>query len=214
MNETHPEIREKALQRLHHLESWNTKLSEPQILEVLAFLEHGNREVRLAAAEVLGHLGEIVKEYIPQIVTLLTNTDRYIHFAAIEALSRLGKVAKSCLPQILALLPHQNWEVRFDAAEVLGTLEIEEHIPQLEERGVEVIWSSPTAPTVIPLPTTSEPAPVVNVPEIVVPAPEVVVQPPVSEPAIPTGLLWAIIIIGAVLVIALIVLIVRTRRSV
>ena len=64
---------------------------------------------------------------------------------------------------------------------------------------------------------TVEPAPA---PEIVVepaPAPEIVVEvPPYPEPApaIPSYMLWMIIGIGAVLVIALIVLIVRTRRVV
>jgi hypothetical protein len=54
--------------------------------------------------------------------------------------------------------------------------------------------------------------PVVEIPEIVVPAPEVTVEG--GGEVISQGLLWAVIIIGAVLVIAVIVLIVRTRRSV
>jgi hypothetical protein len=59
-------------------------------------------------------------------------------------------------------------------------------------------------------------APVINIPEIVVPPAEVTVEPTPApaEPAISETLLWVIIIIGAILVIALIVLVVRTRRTV
>jgi len=69
----------------------------------------------------------------------------------------------------------------------------------------------PAAPVVIP----PAPAPVINIPEIVVPAP-IVNIPPAPAPTAPIsqGLLLAIIIIGAILVIAVIVLIVRTRRAV
>jgi len=69
----------------------------------------------------------------------------------------------------------------------------------------------PAAPVVIP----PAPAPVVNIPPIEVPAP-IVNIPPAPAPAAPIsqGLLLAIIIIGAILVIAVIVLIVRTRRAV
>jgi len=58
---------------------------------------------------------------------------------------------------------------------------------------------------------TTEPAPpadiVVNVPDIVIPTPDTP-----AAPIIPTGLLWAVIGIGAILIIAVLVLIVRTRR--
>ncbi len=58
--------------------------------------------------------------------------------------------------------------------------------------------------------------PEIVIPPITVPETKVVVQEAekVTEPAISEGLLLAIIIIGAILVIALIVLIVRTRRQV
>jgi hypothetical protein len=59
-----------------------------------------------------------------------------------------------------------------------------------------------------------QPAPTITVPEIKVPPPEVVVQPPPEAPTVTPGYIWAIVIIGAVLVIAVIVLIIRTRRAV
>jgi hypothetical protein len=68
---------------------------------------------------------------------------------------------------------------------------------------------APAPPVVI----EQTPAPVINIPE---PPPATVVEiPPAPAPEqIAPGYIWAIIIIGAVLVIAVIVLIVRTRRQV
>ena len=76
--------------------------------------------------------------------------------------------------------------------------------------------SPPSEPSVINVPQSAPP--VVNVPQAAAPpAPVINVPPPVVNiPAavspLPLGLIWAIVIIGAVLVIAVIVLIVRTRR--
>jgi hypothetical protein len=72
-----------------------------------------------------------------------------------------------------------------------------------------------TVPGEATTPDVTVTVPDIVIPEIVVPPAEVTLPP--QEPAqapISEGLLWAVIIIGAVLVIALIVLIVRTRRTV
>jgi hypothetical protein len=68
----------------------------------------------------------------------------------------------------------------------------------------------PEAPP--PVVVQEVPAPVINIPAPP-PAQEITLQPPAEEVIAP-AYIWAIIIIGAVLVIAVIVLIVRTRRSV
>lgn len=57
------------------------------------------------------------------------------------------------------------------------------------------------------------PAPVINIPAAP-PAQQIVIPPPPADKVINPTYIWAIIIIGAVLVIAVIVLIVRTRRTV
>jgi hypothetical protein len=57
------------------------------------------------------------------------------------------------------------------------------------------------------------PPPVINIPAPP-PAQEIVIPPAPTPEEIAPGYIWAIIIIGAVLVIAVIVLIVRTRRTV
>lgn len=85
-------------------------------------------------------------------------------------------------------------------------------------------WSETRSFTIVEAEAPVAPAPVVTVtpPEVTVeapPAPQVTVEAPPTpaitvEPVIPTYLLWLIIGIGAVLIIALIILIVRTRRVV
>jgi hypothetical protein len=70
-------------------------------------------------------------------------------------------------------------------------------------------WASGVFVTA-PAPTTPQP-PVITVPAS--PQPPQIIQVPVPTPQpIPSYLLWIIIVIGAILIIALIVLIVRTRR--
>ncbi|HUT67142.1 MAG TPA: hypothetical protein VMW86_01150 [Dehalococcoidales bacterium] len=69
--------------------------------------------------------------------------------------------------------------------------------------------AAPTPPVVI----QQTPAPVINIPAPP-PAQQIVIPAAPAEEVIAPAYIWAIIIIGAVLVIAVIVLIVRTRRSV
>jgi len=68
---------------------------------------------------------------------------------------------------------------------------------------------APTPPVVV----QQMPAPVINIPAAP-PAQQIVIPPAPAEKVINPTYIWAIIIIGAVLVIAVIVLIVRTRRTV
>jgi hypothetical protein len=59
------------------------------------------------------------------------------------------------------------------------------------------------------------PPPVINIPAPPAPPPDIVIPPAPAPPAqIAPAYIWAVIIIGAVLVIAVIILIVRTRRAV
>jgi len=69
--------------------------------------------------------------------------------------------------------------------------------------------AAPTPPVVI----EQTPAPVINIPAAP-PAQVIEIPPAPAVEKIAPAYIWAIIIIGAVLVIAVIVLIVRTRRSV
>jgi len=85
-----------------------------------------------------------------------------------------------------------------------------------EVGGPPVVIEQPPAP-VIAVPPTPEIT--ITAPEITIPAPEpvpsiVIPAPPAAPAPITPAYIWAIIIIGAILVIAVIVLIVRTRRPV
>jgi len=77
----------------------------------------------------------------------------------------------------------------------------------IEQPPAPVIQVPPQAPITIQPPEIVLPAPQA-VPEIVIPA------PPAAPAPITPAYIWAIIIIGAILVIAVVVLIVRTRRPV
>ena len=84
--------------------------------------------------------------------------------------------------------------------------------PWSEARSFTVAEADAPAPVAI---QPAAPAPEITVevpaaPAVTLPAP--VVQIPEMAPAIPSSLLWAVVVIGAILVIALIVLIVRTRK--
>jgi len=114
------------------------------------------------------------------------------------------------------------WRVRLDSAGPLYSPYSETRtftIGDIEAPEPVVIQApAPAAPApiikpevIVPTPTINLPAPIVNIP-----APQQVVIPPAPAPApaVPTVAIYAIIIIGAFLVIALIVLIMRTRRPI
>jgi type II secretory pathway pseudopilin PulG len=89
-------------------------------------------------------------------------------------------------------------------------------IGALPEAMEPVVIEQPPAP-VISVPPTPEI--VIEPPEIVLPAPQpvpeiVIPEAPAAPAPITPAYIWAIIIIGAILVIALVVLIIRTRRPV
>ncbi len=120
------------------------------------------------------------------------------------------------------------WRVRVDAATVGGDSYGPIRSPWSEVRSIKVVEAPVTPPvevaptpeitvTVPPAPSITLPAPeiIIPTPEIVLPAPQVTLPPsPAPVAPIPGWALYAIILFGAILVIALIVLILRTRRPV
>jgi hypothetical protein len=104
------------------------------------------------------------------------------------------------------------WRIRVNAAGPVRSFTL----GSLPEAMAPVVIEQAPAP-VIQVPPS--PAITLQPPEIVLPAPQAVPEivipaAPEPTPAVPTWAIYAIIIIGAVLVIALIVLIMRTRRPV
>jgi hypothetical protein len=114
------------------------------------------------------------------------------------------------------------WRVRVNSASPLRSAWSSTRsftITALPEAEPPVVVQAPPPAPIIEVPEA--PAITLQPPEIVLPAPppappEIVIPaaPPPAAPAIPAWAIYAIIIIGAVLVIALIVLIMRTRRAV
>ncbi len=113
------------------------------------------------------------------------------------------------------------WRVRVDAGGPVRSAWSETRsftMGDLPEQQAPVIIQAPPPAPIIQVP----PAPAITIqpPEIVLPAPPppppdiILPAAPAPAPAIPAWALYVIIIIGAVLVIALIVLIMRTRRAV
>jgi hypothetical protein len=102
---------------------------------------------------------------------------------------------------------HSNW-----SATGSFTVEPLEKIPTeiVNPQPPVTIPPAPTPTLTIPQPTITMPAPTINLP-----APTTITIPPAPAPQqIAPAYIWAIVVIGAVLVIAVIVLIVRTRRPV
>jgi hypothetical protein len=93
-------------------------------------------------------------------------------------------------------------------------------VTPLENIPMQVV--NPTPPVTIPpapAPIINLPAPVINLPApttITIPPAPIITIPPAPAPPAPVApaYIWAVVIIGAILVIAVIILIVRTRRPV
>ena len=114
------------------------------------------------------------------------------------------------------------WRVRASSAgplysnySAVSSFTIEEAAEQLPP----VIIEQPPAPVIEVPPAPAQPEITVTIPDIILPTPAavpdiVIPQAPVAPASITPAYIWAIVIIGAILVIAVIVLIVRTRRPV
>jgi len=107
-------------------------------------------------------------------------------------------------------------EAKSDVSTFIAKLPAEAVTPQVTVQPPVVTVTPPAVTVEAPQITVTPPDITVESPTITVeaaPAPAVTVEaPPAAAPAVPSYMLWMIIAIGAVLVIALIVLIVRTRR--
>jgi len=114
------------------------------------------------------------------------------------------------------------WRVRVDLANPVRSAWSEVRsfiVAEAPEAAAPVVIQQPPAPIIqvpqSPAITIQPPEIVVTIPDIVMPPAEVTLPPsPAPSAPIPSWALYIIIIIGAILVIALIVLIMRTRRPV
>jgi hypothetical protein len=122
----------------------------------------------------------------------------------------------------VSFMPHTTyyWRVRVDAAGPVKSAWSEVrsfNIGELPEQLEPVIIQQPPAPviSVPPAPAITIEPPEIVLPPSPAPPPDIVIPSPPAAPApITPAFIWAIVIIGAILVIALVVLIIRTRRPV
>jgi len=102
------------------------KQTVPYLCKVLVTSRSG--ETRLAAAEVLGHLGSIAAPAIPHLMIVLTDSHEEVRWVAEEALKKIdscwwqNKVAIRAIPPIVKALSNRDSDVRRAAAEVLGSI--------------------------------------------------------------------------------------------
>jgi len=88
-------------------------------------------------------------------------------------------------------------------------------LPEIPVTPVEVVIPPPPVISVPEAPSITITPPEIVLPPAPAPPPEIVIPPAPAPPAPITPVyIWAIIIIGAILVIAVVVLIIRTRRPV
>ena len=102
-----------------------------------------------------------------------------------------------------ALIPGVTyyWRVRTDAPFRSGWV----------SRSFKVAEAEGLPPVTVEIPPTPDITVEMPAPEVTVTIPPVVQVPPAAAPITP-GFIWGIIVIGALLFVALIVLIIRTRR--
>ena len=113
-------------------------------------------EVRRAAAEALGGLGDAANDAVPQLIESLSDENWSVRGAAAQALGRRGDAANSAVPKLLELLVNEDWlvlqtsnEAQEDqivqamAAEALGRLDDAANtvVPKLLELLADENWS-------------------------------------------------------------------------
>ncbi len=79
-------------------------------------------EVRLAAVDALGEIGESAGESAPALVALLGDPAEAVRAAAAESLGRMGSAAEPAAPRLVALLTDDSDAVRGAAMETLTVM--------------------------------------------------------------------------------------------
>lgn len=93
--------------------------------------EDADSEVRRAAAEGIGDLGERAKKAIPALLAALEGDEAEVRAASARALGAIGADTRAVTDALLALLEASETPVRAAAAEALGRLGLESAVPAL-----------------------------------------------------------------------------------
>ena len=108
--------------------------AQKQVASLSKLLTHEHAQVRAAAAQALGALGQHAKEHVPDLVKLLSAEEELrVRVAAAQALGALGQHAKEHVPDLVKLLKDPSSRARAAAARALGALgqHAKEHVLDL-----------------------------------------------------------------------------------
>ena len=103
-------------------------------LQVAAYLEDADADVRIFAAQILGNTG--LQEAFPALKRALRDPEENVRYAAVEALGQVGEPA--AIPLLLDMLPDE-W-ARYPAVASLGQLKAMEAVPHLLKLYAEDEW--------------------------------------------------------------------------
>ncbi len=109
-----PDIRKVAVEAVAQLCSGTCGWAP----HVLGRLEDENKDVRLAAVEILGNCYD--KEYLPHLITALKDEDDWVRIRAIDALG--AQKEEGAVPELLELLNSPNRFVVMKVIESLGNI--------------------------------------------------------------------------------------------
>ena len=145
LRDPHPDVLRAALQFGGTIELFRAldPRTAAEVAPVLVErLDDERWEVRYAAAQALGALGEHAKEQAPLLVERLDDAASDVRRAAAQALGALGEHAKEQAPLLGERLDDERWEVRRAAAQALGALgeHAKEQAPLLVERLDDERW--------------------------------------------------------------------------
>jgi HEAT repeat protein len=91
--------------------------------ELINYLNHKDRKVRLWAIQKLGILGPGAKGAVPKLTSFLQDTNAEVRWNSASALGKIGPGAKAAVPKLTSLLQDTDAEVRWNSASAIGKIE-------------------------------------------------------------------------------------------
>ncbi len=85
-------------------------------------LDSERADARMAAAQLLGELGEAASPAVESLVRAADDRSRWVRWKSLEALASMGTAAAPATEAVIALLEHPDRFTRRRAAEVLGSI--------------------------------------------------------------------------------------------
>ena len=93
-----------------------------QVEELRVTLKSEKVAERAAAARILGELGPVAKDAVPDLASALGDADREVRRSAARSLGDIGPGAKEGVLSLVKALKDPEWQVRQAAAYALGRI--------------------------------------------------------------------------------------------